>query len=132
MRATMSQFEYTLTPGRNTTGMISRRFLAARGYTLMEVIVTFVLIGVLAGGAALTLSGVLSGGKESSCKTDRASLETAQEANYARSGTYQTMDGLVTAGLLRRPMETFTVSTQGTPPAATSYTLTGVGDCSTL
>ncbi|MGH3861792.1 competence type IV pilus major pilin ComGC [Actinokineospora sp.] len=73
-----------------------------KGFTLIELLMVIVILGVLAGIVVFAVSGINDKGEESACNADRKTLEVAQEAHYAKIGSYATsMTALKTAGLLR-------------------------------
>jgi general secretion pathway protein G len=102
------------------------------GFTLVELLVVIVILGVLAGIVVFAVGGINDKGTTSACKADKSSIETAQEAFYAvqeGQGHYTDMAGLVTAKFLHEPstMHKNMVLT-GTAENATAY---DVGACST-
>jgi len=72
------------------------------GFTLIELLIVIVILGVLAAVVVFAVSGITDRGASSACKSDFKAVETAQEAYYAKNGSYaSSVAGLVTAGLLR-------------------------------
>lgn len=72
------------------------------GFTLVELLVVIVILGILAAVAVFAVGGVTDKGKESACKADLNSVATASEAYYAKNGSYAaSIAGLVTAKFLR-------------------------------
>jgi prepilin-type N-terminal cleavage/methylation domain-containing protein len=71
------------------------------GFTLIEVLVVISILGVLAGIVVFAVSGINDRGQTSACKTDKATVETAQQAYYAKNSSYAASTGaLATAGFL--------------------------------
>jgi general secretion pathway protein G len=97
-----------------------------QGFTLVEVLIVIVIIGILATAVVFTVTGVADRGQTSVCASDHATLAGAEEAFTAEKTVYGTMAELVTAGRLHAPSSSFTVTVNG---AGDSYTLTGVGQC---
>ena len=95
------------------------------GFTLVELLVVIVILGILAAVVVFAVGGITDKGQSSACKADKRTLETAEEAHFAKNGTYVAQDALVSAGFLRNASDKFTVG--GSLP--TSYTLTGVAPC---
>jgi prepilin-type N-terminal cleavage/methylation domain-containing protein len=75
------------------------------GFTLVELLIVIVILGVLAGIVVFAVSAFNNDGKAAACKSDFKNVEIAQEAYYAKNNsTYATSIGaLVTAGYLKEP-----------------------------
>ena len=72
-----------------------------RGFTLVELLVVIVILGILAAIVVFAVGGITDKGEESACEADTSSLETAMEAAYAQSAnnTYPAdQEALVDAG----------------------------------
>ena len=99
------------------------------GFTLVELLVVIVILGILAAVAVFAVGGVTDRGKASACKADIASVSVASEAYYAQNGSYAAnIDALVTESFLR-----------SAPGTGSGYTITYSGGavsstpgCSTL
>ena len=79
-----------------------RRNSDESGFTLVELLVVIVILGILAAVAVFAVGGVTDRGKASACKADVKSVETAAEAYYAQNGAYAAdIPALVTAKFLR-------------------------------
>jgi len=72
------------------------------GFTLVELLVVIVILGVLAGIVVFAVGGINDKGKTSSCKADKSSLETAEEAYYGSHdpGVYGTEAELKSGGFI--------------------------------
>jgi general secretion pathway protein G len=70
------------------------------GFTLIELLIVIVILGILAAIVVFAVGGITDRGKTSACAADKASLTTAQEANFAKNGAYATEAGLVTNGFI--------------------------------
>lgn len=57
-----------------------------KGFTLVELLIVIVILGVLATVTVFAVRGVTDRGKTSACKADRKTLETAAEAYFAQYG----------------------------------------------
>ncbi len=97
-----------------------------RGFTLVELLIVIVILGILATITVFAVRGITSEGEESACLADRKNIETAQEAHMAKAGSYVAEDALVTAGLLRSASGNVDVAVA---PDGESYTTTYVGTC---
>jgi len=71
------------------------------GFTLVELLVTITVLGVLAALVVFAVGGITDQGKTSTCKTDRQSVEAAEEAYFSQYGIYAALPTLVTERLLR-------------------------------
>ena len=97
--------------------------LIQRGFTLVELLVVIVILGVLAAVVVFAVSGITDKGKSSACSIEVRTVNTALQAFYAKSptnayppaGTAASMfAALKTAGLLQ----------QSAPGATLAYTPT--------
>lgn len=74
-----------------------------KGFTLVELLVVIVILGILAAIVVFSVRGVADKGKKSACDTDAAMLITAEESNFAKNGTWVTSQALLqTAGFIAR------------------------------
>lgn len=71
------------------------------GFTLIELLIVIVILGVLAGIVVFAVGGITDRGDTAACKSDKKTLEVAQEAYYAKFSSYTTEQGLVDAELIR-------------------------------
>jgi prepilin-type N-terminal cleavage/methylation domain-containing protein len=97
-----------------------------QGFTLVEVLIVIVILGILATAVVFAVTGIADRGQTSVCASDHATLAGAEEALNAEKGVYGTMAEMVAAGRLHGPSSVFSVTVNG---AGDSYTLTGVGEC---
>jgi prepilin-type N-terminal cleavage/methylation domain-containing protein len=58
------------------------------GFTLIELLIVVVILGVLAAVAVFGVQAFNNEGKAAACDTDWKSVETANEALYAKTGAY--------------------------------------------
>jgi general secretion pathway protein G len=61
------------------------RELRDEGFTLIELLIVIIILGVLAGIVVFAVGGITDRGVVSACKSDFKTVETAQEAFYAKS-----------------------------------------------
>jgi general secretion pathway protein G len=55
----------------------------AEGFTLVELLVVIVILGILAAVVVFAVGGIGDKGETSACKADRSALATAEEAYFA-------------------------------------------------
>ena len=80
-----------------------RRNSDESGFTLVELLVVIVILGILAAVAVFAVGGITDKGKASACKADLKSVEVASEAYFATNGAYaDDVPALVTAKFLRQ------------------------------
>ena len=74
------------------------------GFTLIEVLTVIAILGILAGIAVLSVSGIKDRGQEAACKSTVKTVQVAGEAYFAKNNSYATdMPALVAAGFLQAP-----------------------------
>jgi prepilin-type N-terminal cleavage/methylation domain-containing protein len=89
-----------------------QRLRAARqnqsGFTLTELLIVIVILGVLAGIVVFAVAGLTERGVKSACEADKRTVQTAVEAYHAQNGNYPTggsnddrLQDLIDAELLR-------------------------------
>jgi prepilin-type N-terminal cleavage/methylation domain-containing protein len=104
-----------------------------KGFSLVELLIVIVILGILATLVVFAVTGISSRGKTNACKSDLHVLQTAEEAYNAsnsNTGVYGTQLELKTAGLIHEVSPNFTVTVGPGTGSAASYTLTGnAGDC---
>lgn len=85
-----------------------------RGFTLVELLIVIVILGILATVTVFAVRGITDKGQKSACDADKKVLEVAVETFYANGGTgIATEDGLVLANLLRAPSDSFDIAADG-------------------
>lgn len=75
------------------------------GFSLMEVLVVVVVLGILATIVVFAVRNSAADAEAAAYAADARTLETAQEAYAATSGSYGDEDELVAAGHLRQPSD---------------------------
>ena len=71
-----------------------------RGFTLVELLIVIVILGVLAAVTVFAVRGITDKGTDNAMAADEKIVVKAEEAHQALHGTYVSEAGLVTAGLL--------------------------------
>jgi len=100
-----------------------------RGFTLIELLIVITILGILAGIVVFAVSGISDKGKNSACNAEKNTIQTAEEANFAKTqpGVYTGMAGLVANGLLVNATTLYwTVSAPTGSTTAATYTLSKV------
>src|SRR6185295_18631329 len=101
-----------------------------KGFTLVELLIVIVILGILATVTVFAVTGITNKGKTSACQADVKTIQTAEEAYSANTGNYTTsQQALVDAGLMHAVTTnpfTILLTTVGSPAIA-SYTITGNG-----
>jgi type II secretion system protein G len=105
------------------------RLLEARrrkdeGFTLIELLIVIVILGILAAIVVFSVSGITDRGKSSACKSDVATVTTAVEAFYAKTGAYPTKASDLLGGYLHATAMPTDVTVDYT---TTPTTVSGVG-----
>ena len=94
------------------------------GFTLLELLVVMVIMGVVSGGAIVGVAAVRRSAQDAACTADADTLETAEQASFATTGSYLDEQRLVDAGYLVGPSDHFDVTA-----TQLGYELVPVGDC---
>ena len=100
------------------------------GFTLVELLVVIVILGVLASIVVFAVGGITNNSSKSAACTDKASVSAAEEAYYAQNTHYTDMNGLTGANLLHANSSLVTISfpvSGQTAANATSYAVATPG-----
>jgi len=97
-----------------------------RGFTLVELLIVIVILGVLATITVFAVRGITDRGKQNACASDAKIMRTAEESRDAVTGLYTDEATLESEGYLHEvsQMHDLTVS-----PTGDSYTIVNVGTC---
>ena len=95
-----------------------------RGFTLAELLIVIVILGILAVVTVFAVRGITERGQQSACATEFRNLQTAQETHWIRFGTYADEATLVANGILTGESSTFAVTAGG---GGASYDIAPVG-----
>jgi general secretion pathway protein G len=75
------------------------------GFTLVELLVVIVILGVLAGIVVFAVGGITNNSTKSACQSDVATLQTAEDTYFAQNNAYVAISGtaptLLSANLIR-------------------------------
>jgi len=86
-----------------------------RGFTLVELLIVIVIMGILAGIVVFAVGNLSSNAKTNACATEKATVGTAAEAYKAQMGVYPTA---AAAGAGKNAIDLLTGANGVTPPAA--------------
>jgi prepilin-type N-terminal cleavage/methylation domain-containing protein len=64
-----------------------------QGFTLVELLIVIVILGVLAGIVVFAVGNLTSNAKTNACTTEKSTITTALEAYKAQTGAYPTQAG---------------------------------------
>jgi general secretion pathway protein G len=97
------------------------------GFTLVELLVVIVILGILAAIVVFAVGGITDKGTTASCKADKSSLETAEEAAFANAdaGAYLSEADLKAQKFIHDESSLHDITLTGT----TAYDVVGVGKC---
>jgi len=77
------------------------------GFSLVELLVVIVVLGIVAAVAVFSVGGATDRGRASACQADRETVQGASEAYYVPNEGYApSIAALVTAGFLREAPST--------------------------
>ena len=103
-----------------------------KGFTIVELLVVIVVIGILAAITMVSYSGVTTKANLSANKANAASVMQAADAYFAENGTYPTAGAQLTSGgVVKVPSSISVITTVpavGTP-AAITYVQASTGYC---
>jgi len=96
-----------------------------QGFTLVELLVVIIILGVISAVVVFAVRGVGDRGREAAVRTDERTVRTAQEAHCAKFGEYATMDELVTRQFLSEKSTITDVTPVSGGPCGTTPNKTG-------
>jgi len=85
-----------------------------RGFTLVELLIVIVILGILAGIVVFAVGNLTSSAKSNSCSQEKSTLITADEAYKAQTGSYTDAAGLLASGLIKAAPTMYTINASGT------------------
>ncbi len=103
---------------------IGRRARHDEGFTLVELLIVIVILGILSAMTAFAVRAIADRGEAASCATDLRTIQSAQDSYEAQHGVYVSETDLVTAGLLHSESELHDVVL-----ALDDYSIVATGKC---
>lgn len=95
-----------------------------RGFSLVELLVVIVVLGILATVAVFAVRGIADRGETSACANDQKTVIHAMEARFADRGSYASEATLESEGFLRSESTLHDVTLSGS-----DYDVVAVGSC---
>ena len=84
-----------------------------RGFTLVELLIVIVILGILAGIVVFAVGNLTSNAQKNSCATEKSTIITADEAYKAQTGSYTDTTGLIASGLLKTTPSSYYITATG-------------------
>src|SRR5882672_6400138 len=85
-----SPWERTHPVSNRTRSHEDHQNLLERGFTLVELLIVIVILGILAGIVVFAVGNLSSNAKTNACSTEKSTVGTAAEAYKAQMGVYPT------------------------------------------
>jgi prepilin-type N-terminal cleavage/methylation domain-containing protein len=92
-----------------------------KGFTLVELLIVIVILGVLSTVTVFAVSGITGRGEAARCDADERTVAVAVEAYYAQESEYPANMAALVPNYLREASTLHSVGTGGV--------VTGIGDC---
>ena len=90
-----------------------------RGFTLVELLIVIVILGILATVTVFAVKGMTDKAKTNTCAADRKAMEVAVEGYYANTGAYAISGAALVPTFLRAPSPNYETSSTGVVTAIT-------------
>ncbi len=84
-----------------------KSYIKQQGFTIVELLIVIVVIGILATLVIVTFSGIQQRARDTQRQTDINAIQGHLEAYYASTGTYPTLAMLLDGGTASTPANTF-------------------------
>jgi prepilin-type N-terminal cleavage/methylation domain-containing protein len=102
---------------KKVEGTIQMENKQDKGFTLVELLIVIVILGILATITVFAVRGITDQGQTSACSADQKTMQTAVEAYFAQNGIGTDPDpaALVAGGLLVEVSSNYTISGSADP-----------------
>ena len=84
-----------------------------RGFTLVELLIVIVILGILATVTVFAVKGMTDKAKVNTCAADRKAMEVAVEGYYAQNGSYAATGAGLVPSFLRAASPNYTTDNTG-------------------
>ena len=84
-----------------------------RGFTLVELLIVIVILGILATVTVFAVKGMTDKAKVNTCAADRKAMEVAVEGYYAQNGAYAASGAGLVPSFLRAASPNYTTDNTG-------------------
>lgn len=104
---------------------------SSRGFTIVELLVVIVVIGILAAITVVSYTGITTKANKAAAIQNSSSVMTAADAYFAENQAYPTTPANLSAGTVKVPSNISVITTTpvtGTP-AAITYSAVSTGYC---
>ena len=100
-----------------------RKNVIERGFTLVELLIVIVILGILAGIVVFAVGNLTTDAQSSACNTEKAMINTALESYKAKNGSYPSSSNADPATAATERMTTLN-SVAGFKTAPVNYQIT--------
>jgi prepilin-type N-terminal cleavage/methylation domain-containing protein len=91
------------------------------GFTLVELLVVIVILGILAAIVVFAVGGITNKGQSAACSTDKKAIQTAEESYFAQNSAYVAMSAATPGPLVPNYLHEASTLYSVTTPDGKSY-----------
>jgi general secretion pathway protein G len=89
-----------------------------KGFTLVELLIVIVILGILATVTVFAVRGITDQGKKSTCDSDKKTLEVAVEAYYAKYNVDPANEAALIPGFVKSDSPNYNIAAGVISPAS--------------